>query len=170
MGEYLGNLVRAATAGDAGTAWESALACRRRPGRRACPGRMVVLRTGPGTPIRWWCSVCDDAGTIGNWEDTPFDLRRRRLSLAGTVDEFVLSYETAAALRELVLVDTDTERVVFAIRAGGDGAVLAATVEDLEELIGAVAAEANHEPDRRRRRRLDVAFDVLSAAHDTNGR
>ena len=28
---HLGNIVRAATAGDAGTAWESALPCRRRP-------------------------------------------------------------------------------------------------------------------------------------------
>jgi hypothetical protein len=31
-------------------------------------------------------------------------------------------------------------------------------------LIGYVAAEANHEEDRRRRKRLDAAFDVLSEA------
>ena len=44
------------------------------------------------------------------------------------------------------------------------GVVLAATEDDLEELIGAVAAEANHEPNRRRQRRLDAAFDVLNHA------
>lgn len=36
--------------------------------------------------------------------------------------------------------------------------------DDLEELIGYVAAEANHEPNRRRRRRLDAAFTVLTEA------
>ena len=45
LAEHLGNIVRAATSGDAGTAWETALPCRRRPANRACPGRMIVLRT-----------------------------------------------------------------------------------------------------------------------------
>ena len=43
-------------------------------------------------------------------------------------------------------------------------AVLAATDDDLEELIGAVTAEANHEPNRRRQQRLDAAFDALNDA------
>lgn len=42
--------------------------------------------------------------------------------------------------------------------------MLVATDEDLEELIGAVAADANHETNRRRQRRLDAAFDVLNDA------
>ena len=37
-------------------------------------------------------------------------------------------------------------------------AVLAAGEDDLEELRGYVAAEANHEKDRRRQKRLDQAF------------
>jgi hypothetical protein len=53
---------------------------------------------------------------------------------------------------------------VFRIRAHDDGAVLAATAEDLEELIGCVAAEANHEPNRPRQKRLDAAFDALNTA------
>jgi hypothetical protein len=32
-----------------------------------------------------------------------------------------------------------------------------ATDDDLDELIGSVAVEANHEPNRRRRQRLDAA-------------
>ena len=62
LAEHLSNIVRAATAGDAATAWESALPCRRRPANRRCPGQMIVLRTEPGTPIRWQCSVCGDEG------------------------------------------------------------------------------------------------------------
>jgi hypothetical protein len=161
---HLSNIVRAATAGDAGTTWESALPCRRRPGNRRCPGRMIVLRTEPPAPIRWQCSVCADEGIISNWADSPFDLRPRRLTLAGPVNEIVISEEAAAALRELRLPDTDCERLVFRIRAHDGGAVLPATNDDLHELIGFVAAEANHEPSRRRRQRLDTALDALSDA------
>jgi hypothetical protein len=164
LAEHLSNIVRAATAGDAGTAWESALPCPRRPSNRRCPGRMIVLLTEPGGPIRWQCSVCDDAGVISNWQDTPFDLRRRQLTLAETANEIVIPNEVAAALRDLQLLDPDCERLVFRIRAHHDHAILAATDEDLEELIGFVAAEANHEPNRRRQQRLDNAFDALNSA------
>jgi hypothetical protein len=164
---HLSNIVRAATAGDAGTAWESALPCRRRPAHRRCPGRMIVLRTETGAPIRWQCSACHDQGVISNWEDSAFDLRRRQLTLAGTANEVIIPDEVAAALRGLQLLDTDCERVVFRIRARNDGAILAATDDELDELTGFVAAEANHEPSRRRQQRLDTAFDVLKAAAQT---
>jgi hypothetical protein len=52
LAEQLSNLVRAATAGDTGTAWESARPCRRRPANRRCRGRVVVLRTVPGAPTQ----------------------------------------------------------------------------------------------------------------------
>jgi hypothetical protein len=161
---HLSNIVRAATAGDTGTAWETALPCRRRPARRRCPGRIIVLRTEAPAPIRWQCSVCDDEGMISNWDDSPFDLRRRQLTLAGAVREIVIADEIAAALRCLRLLDSDCERVVFAIRARGEHVILAATGDDLDELIWFVAAEANHEPSRSRRKRLDAAFDTLTAA------
>jgi len=125
---------------------------------------MIVLRTEPAAPIRWQCSVCDDEGMVSNWEDSPFDLRRRGLTLAGAVSQIVMSDQVAAALRDLRLLDADCERLVFGIRAHHDGAVLAATNDDMDELIGFVAAEANQEPNRRRQHRLDAAFDALTAA------
>ena len=68
------------------------------------------------------------------------------------------------------MLDSDCERVVFRIRAHHNHAVLAATDDDLDELIGCVAAEANHEPNRRRQQRLDSAFDALNiAAHTSHG-
>ena len=67
-------------------------------------------------------------------------------------------------MRDLQLLDPDDERLIFRIRAHHDGAVLAATDDDLDQLIGSVAAEANHEPNRRRRQRLDAAFDALNDA------
>lgn len=164
LAEHLTSIVRAATAGDAGAAWETALPCRRRPANHRCAGRMIVLRTEPGAPVRWQCSICDDEGVISNWEGSPFDLRRQRLTLTGTLIEIVIPDEVGAALRELSLLDTDCERLVFRIRGHNDGAMLAATDEDLDELIGFVAAEANHEVNRRRQQRLDAAFDALSSA------
>jgi hypothetical protein len=166
---HLSNIVRSATAGDARTAGGSALPCRRRPAGRRCPGRMIVLRTEAGAPIRWQCSVCGDEGVISNWEDSAFDLRRRQLTLAEPVSEIVISDEVAAALRGLQFLDTDCERLVFRIRAHNDHAILAATDNDLDELIGFVAAEANSEPNRRRQQRLDAAFDALNSAARTPG-
>ena len=128
---------------------------------------IAIVGAEASAPIRWWCTVCDDEGVISNWADSPHDLRRRRLSVAGNVEEVIVSDETAAALRELVLLDPDCERLVFGMRAHPDGAVLLASADDLEELIGFVAAEANHEPNRRRQGRLDAAFNALAEAAQT---
>jgi hypothetical protein len=67
------------------------------------------------------------------------------------------------------LLDTDCERLVFAIRAHNDHAILATTDDDLDELIGFVATEANSEPNRRRQQRLGAALDALNSAAGTPG-
>ena len=166
LAQHFGSIVRAATAGErVGDRWTSALPCRRRPGHRPCPGRITIARPDPPAPIGWQCSVCADEGVISNWEDSPYDLRRRRLTVVGAVSEVVITDEVATTLRELMFLDPDCERLVFGMRAHHDGgAVLHATEDDLEELIGFVAAEANHESNRRRQRRLDAAFDALNTA------
>ena len=166
LAEHLSSIVRAATAGDGGTAWMSALPCRRRPGNRSCPGRMVVLRPEPASVIHWECSTCHDEGVISNWCDSPDDLRRRTLTLACPLTEIAITDAVASVLRDLRLLDTDSERVVFAVRVDGERIVLTATDD---ELIGLVAAEANHETNRRRQQRLDAAFDALSVAHAAGG-
>jgi hypothetical protein len=107
LATHLHDIVRAATAGDARNTWETALPCRRRPGNRRCPGRITVLRTEAGVPIRWQRSACQDEGMISNWEDSPFDLRRRQLTLARAAREIAIPDEVAVALRELQLLGTD---------------------------------------------------------------
>lgn len=164
LSTFLCRIVRAASAGDADAAWTSALPCRRRPARRTCPGRLVLFRPAPPAPIHWQCSACGDEGFISGWEDSPFDLRRCGLALARPVNEVVLPNEVAATLRELQLLDVDCERLVYRIRFHGDHVVMAATDDDIEELCGCLAAESNHEPNRRRQRRLDAALDTLSDA------
>ena len=113
----------------------------------------------------WRCASCGDEGVISGWEGTYFDLRAPRPRRHDrVVVEVVVSDQVAAALRDLRLLDPECERLVYRARAVDDGVALTADDEELDELIGFVAAEANHEPDRRRHQRLDRAFAVLSDA------
>lgn len=166
LGRHFADIVRAATAANCvSEQWTSALPCRRRPGRRACSGRIAIAAGPPSTPIRWCCTACGDEGIITNWEGSPYDLRPKQLvAVGGAAREIVVSEEVATALRDLFFLDPNAERRVFAMTAYPRGAALHASTADLEELSEAVAAEANHEPNRRRQRRLDDAFDALENA------
>ncbi len=143
---------------------------RGREAGRVRRGRIAAFR--PDLPIRieWRCTCCSDEGVISGWEGTYFDLGTRKPDRHyGAVAEVVVSDEVAAALRDLRLLDAECERLVYRARAGDDGVVLNAGEDELDELIGFVAAEANHEPNRRRQQRLDRAFDVLSEALQAMG-
>jgi DNA-binding protein YbaB len=165
MAEHLASVVRAATAAKAGTPWESALRCQRRPRRRACGGHIAVFRADLPAPIEWQCTACGDDGVISGWEDSYFDLRDPRSEPAEVVQvEIVISDEVAAALRDLTYVDTDGERTVFRARACDGSVVITGDRDDIDDLIAAAAAEANHETNRSRRNRLDAAFAALSEA------
>lgn len=170
MAERLTLIVRAATAGDAGTEWVSALTCDRRPGRRPCPGHLAMLRTDVPPSIDWHCTSCGDEGVISGWERSPYDLRPRHpRPSSADARPVVVPADTAATLRELQLLDTDSERLVFPAGASEKGIVLFGDDDVLDELMGYVAAEANHEDDRRRQRRLDDAFQVLNRAPGGEG-
>jgi hypothetical protein len=167
MAEHLALVVRAATARDGGQRWVSALSCTRRPGRRPCPGHIGVLRSEVPPAIEWWCTSCGDEGVISGWQGSPFDLRA-----PGSLREepeprvAIVPHEVAAALRSLMLLDIDCERLVFRAAVADDGVVLVGGEDDFEELLGSVAAEADNERDRRRQKRLDAAFTVLNDALD----
>jgi hypothetical protein len=163
MAEHLSSVVRAATARPTSSAWVSALPCRRRPGHRPCPGHIAVSRPDVPARIEWGCTSCGDEGVISGWEGSPYDLRRSGSEEARRADlQVLVPDEVAATLRGLDILDTDCERLVFRARATSEGIVLDTNAEDLDELIGYVAANANHEENRARQKRMDVAFDVLS--------
>jgi hypothetical protein len=70
--------------------------------------------------------------------------------------------DVAEALRTVMLVDAACERIVFGARMVDGSVLIEATDDDLDTLIESVAAEANHEPNRRRQRRLDAAYEALT--------
>jgi hypothetical protein len=164
LAEQLCNIVRAATAGEEGGSWVSALPCRRRPGNRHCPGRIRVRRTDGQAPISWACTVCGDEGWVSGWQETSYDLRDRRGGSAVTAKDISVSDDVVASLRESLLLDADCERVVYRARTDHGQTALSASEEQLDELLGYLAAEVNHETNRRRRQRLDAAYDQLSNA------
>lgn len=162
LAEQLHDIVRSATAREPGSGWVSALPCLRRPGNRRCPGRILVRRTERAAPVTWACTRCGDAGSASGWQDTPYDLSHRPTTAAGPARDVSISDDAVAGLRETMLLDADCERVVYGARAERRQFMLTATDEQLEELLGYLAAEANHETNRRRRQRLDAAYDELS--------
>ena len=125
----------------------------------------MVVRSELPPRIEWGCDTCEDEGVISGWEGTSPDIRepwaQRRI---GDAAEIVISDEVAAALRTLTLLDLSCERLVYRATGLDEGVALMADENQLDELVGYVAAEANHEPNRRRQQRLDRALAVLSSA------
>lgn len=124
-------------------------------GRQPCPGHVAVLRIDVPPSVEWQCTSCGDEGVISAWEHSPFDLRGYTTDFARPGDdvELVIDDQVAATLRSLTLIDSTGERLVFRARPSEHGIVLRGNEDDVDELIGYVAAEANREPDRGVRNR-----------------
>lgn len=140
----------------------SALRCRRRPDNRSCPGRLFLRRTDEQALISWQCTACHDEGHISGWQDTPYDLRGGPVLADGPAQDIVVSDDVVARCRETLLLDADCERVAYRACAVDGQIVLTARQEQLDELLGYLAAEANHETNPRRRKRVNAAYDQLS--------
>ena len=154
LAQHLGDIGRAGTAGDVGDPWVSALPCRRRPAHRRCPGRMTIaiVWAEAAAPIRWWHLIRPAPPPVERCRRRRRGHRqrrdRRRVTRAGVARPRL----SAAGVWQ---------------RAHPGGGVLLAGADDLEELIEFVAAEANHEPNRRRQHRLDAAFYALIESAQT---
>ncbi len=165
--EHLTLIVRAATTSPPGVVIETALRCRRRPERRACPGFLDVRRGEVPPQIEWACTACADNGIITGWLGSPWNLAPPRPGDPPQGEpslDVLLSEADYQALRSLRLLDTASERVVFRARRTRRGIAIAGTEDELEDLMGFVAAEANHESNRPRQRLLDAAFQRIEAA------
>lgn len=175
LANHLMAVARAASAGDRGPAWVSALPCRRRPGRKPCPGTIAIARIDVPASVHWRCTACHDEGLLRGWEQGPFDLRpvpgtERVTTPEGEAPEqpggsrqVVLSVDAAAALRTMEELDVRAERLVYRARPLGDAVLVEGGDEELGQLLEHVAAEATHEENRRRRKRLDALYEELEA-------
>lgn len=83
-----GSIVSAISSVMPGTYATLEVACRRRPGRRRCAGRIQAIIDADDC-IRWICLVCGDHGYIHHWRATPWDCRQE--STAAHVDSDMTS-------------------------------------------------------------------------------
>lgn len=170
---FLGAIVSAASQHDAETPIPTALRCRRRPGRKPCPGRLWALRREDGL-IEWQCGACDDSGLIHHWENTPWDFSAFRPPSGSAGEGGAVDVEFAeaeyGALRRLFILSREDEAVVHRALLFGEGTVLlTGTREEWESFAECVAAEANHARDRRTRALLESVIDRIDAALAESG-
>jgi hypothetical protein len=161
LGAHLAAIVRSASAYPAGSGATSAVGCTRRPGRRPCEGFVMVFHRWNGE-IAWSCDVCGDEGVITGWQSSPFDVSGLDDSyVEGDVIVVEMARDVFDVVRGVLLLDAASELLVARAQGTSTGVVVAGRVGAFEELVEYVAAEANAETDRRRRRRLDDACQVL---------
>ena len=157
IAEHMASIVEAATTRPAGERWAAAaLRCRRRPRRKACPGRLVVRRTEVPAEIEWRCPRCADNGFIRGFEATPWDLSPSTAD--GPRMEEHLSYDELAAILEGSGEDIDLRAVGMRARDTGSDAVIDVAEYELEPFVDALAGAAN-DSGGKRRELIDAVFD-----------
>jgi len=168
LGEYFGSIVEAVSAGweDHGELVATMVRCRRRPGRKPCPGRInaVIANDIPGD-IEWRCDNCDDRGIISHWRGTPWDLPgvegfEHEEDEARVLVDLLVREEEYDAIRGILVLDDLADRVVKAARGVGDGDVLLEAPRAwLDHLLEFVAAEVEHTANRTKRALLDAVME-----------
>lgn len=74
LGEHFAAIVGAVTYNPCEAATGSTVRCRRRPGRRPCPGQIRgAITLDDQMNIVWECPCCGDNGLISNWHGTMWD-------------------------------------------------------------------------------------------------
>ncbi len=71
--QYLGAIVANVTTVPVQPSCPVDIRCRRRPGRKSCPGTILAAFEAGTNNITWHCSVCNDGGLIHHWQRTLWD-------------------------------------------------------------------------------------------------
>lgn len=151
---YLQRIVRAATASSVAGPHLTALACRRRPSRRRCPGHLQVDRQEVPANIEWGCPACGEGGRIDNWQGSHDDLSSLERPLAdAALCQLVVPDEAYRLLLEEQSYDHRCARMVYAATTSSDGALLSGTEEELVALSEVAGEWAVAERSAARRRR-----------------
>ena len=166
---FFGDIVRAATAGSQAE-FVSGIPCRRRPGNRRCLGTISVSKTVFPEPFVFWeCTVCEDNGRIAGFQRGPDDLSafadrgsagdERRHQVLLTAEEYRswISGDTIA-------YDAESMQTMYSAVVGKRGIVISATADELDFLLDATAADANHETRKKRRDYVSSIFVKLGEA------
>ncbi len=165
---HLGSIVEAVTAG-----WHArseliptVVSCRRHPGHKPCPGFIAAALADDKDHIEWGCSNCNDNGAIYGWQGTLWDFSDvvgLGFARGGHMAEFVITPGEHEALRRILILDREAERVVKAARLGPeiDQVIIEAPGAWLDHLMEYVAFEVN---DTRSRKTQALLRAILAKA------
>jgi len=167
MREFLGHIVRAATASRL-EAFLSGVPCRRRPSNRRCPGSIGVRKNDLPEPLVFWeCAECGDGGRISGFRGCSDDLRTLGTRPPEATERGRKVLLTAEEYRawlsgDMIEYDVEAMRTIYSAVKHRNGVAICASEGELEDLCAATAADANHEPSRKRRDLLASVCDKLS--------
>src|SRR5207249_1842978 len=157
-------LVEAATVRAGGIWAQSAVRCPRHPGRARCPGHIRVRRSDESCRVEWECPACTDRGVISGWEQSPWDLRCAQAEERGATIRLWLSDEEYAVLCECEAASIEAPLLLAGATLERGRILLSGTESELDDVLGHLAADANHTSSRHRRRALDALYERIEDA------
>jgi hypothetical protein len=160
--EFIRSIVKTATLGSSRKEETSAIRCRRRPKRSPCKGHFFVRLQDIPPEIYYRCTDCNDDGVITHWKGTKSDLTG--VDRSDCSCRVIISEEGFKELQDIIFLDPAAYRIVVAARYTKKGVVLQGSYEDMDELVGYVAAGANHARNRRQEKILDSVFEIMNDA------
>ncbi len=165
--DFLGLIIKAATSGDE-INFISAVPCRKRVNRKPCQGTIMIMRQDVPTEfIYWHCDSCEDGGRISEFAGTWYDLRKWEQHVSfepgEVVVEVVVNRDEYKALisPEINTYDPDSEKIIFSAKKVENKVRIRASESEMDNFIGFVAPDSNHEPNRKRSKLLDSLFSKI---------
>lgn len=156
---YLGKMVAAATARGVGNPFCSAITCSRRPGRKPCKGKLMLLLHKDGN-IRWECESCDYQGLLSGWQDTMWDLRKaKRVDWYENSLVFDVSDEEYRILTSIATSSINSRAVIAGAMTTPDEILIVARKEIMRSLARDVELAAKNELNKKKRLILEAIRD-----------
>jgi hypothetical protein len=167
--DFLGHIIAAATVtGEA--EFQSGIPCRKRVNRKACPGFVLVSNQSiPESFLYWHCSSCEDGGRIANWRKCIYDQSQFPEHPVDDdepdpIVEVAITREEIKALLDGMIYDPDSERIIYRARPEKQRIVLRGRYGDMDNFVGFLAADANHEENKKRQKLVDSVYEKVEAA------
>lgn len=169
---YLGHMIKASVATDE-LEFLSPIPCRKRVKRKPCEGFVKIMKqTIPEPYIYWHCSVCDDGGRIADWRGCVYDNSEfMKPHPANDIDidpnpmvEVTISRDEMSAMLSKLHYDYDSQRIAYSARPSEKGIIMRGLYGDMDNFVGFLASDSNHEENKKRQKLLDSLYDKVEAA------
>lgn len=164
MAEFIGDVVSAATISPKGKRKRSAVRCRRRPGHRKCPGRIIVCEQVNGE-IEWQCPSCNGMGVIHGWQGGWSDLSELRETGEQPGFEVMLTERRYDELKKCLMMDMEWDDIMYAATYTTEGIILRAGGRDMKAFADYLSKSREHKTTSRR-----VLTEVLNGIQTVLGR